>query len=335
MIASEFVEAYPSIMSDREIHRGPHSQFITDAQEWSYRFGRVLHHYLSGGKPETTPKFDGPGYDEWVEGYENIEAEVIARGNDDPNALRALNELNFHGLNRSMRPLWWPILQPDMIEDRRYEQFRIGAMSTGQETLAINGLVYAHARLGFVSNRPEYMQNPQLRALWNRLSGLTLEYDAAVVSISALRKQPGVILLPAPLQFERGRNKATNIDLIVIDTLRRRAIGEQIKSTYNPMTEEESDQDRIVFINGDTDLGNARVIPTDKNGGQRTMSWPGLVAADQVAKMKSYGPHAVASVTPGKLFMHQGWAKENLRGAQKVNYYEAAHKIGKRIMAKL
>jgi hypothetical protein len=335
MIASEFVEAYPSTMRPRDIHSGPHSEFIKDAQQWSYEFGLVLHHYLSGGEPEATPEFDGAGYDEWVENFIETEGDVIAQGFDDPNALRALNELNFHGLNRSMRRLWLPLLNPDIIEDKKYDTFRRDELSTAQETLALNGLVYAHARLGYATSKPENMDDPGLRQLWNRLSGLMLEYDAAIISITALRKHPGVIVLPAPLQFERGRNKATNVDLVVIDTLQHHAVGEQIKSKYNPLNEEESDQDRVVFVNGDTDLGSARVMAEHKGEKPRTMSWPGLVAADQVLKMRSYGPRAIRSVTSGNLLMRQGWAKENLKGALKVNYNEAASQIGKRIMAKL
>jgi hypothetical protein len=46
MLSPDFAQAYPIDMAPAEIHRGTHSQYMLEAQNYSYRWGRMMHAIL-------------------------------------------------------------------------------------------------------------------------------------------------------------------------------------------------------------------------------------------------------------------------------------------------
>src|SRR5581483_10555959 len=96
MEAGRFVQPYPDRMTEEEIHRGPHAEHIRDAQDYSYKWGRVLHALLSDEEDMSAfEEIDVRGYARWV----HDDFDVL---HNDLHSLpielraRALNETNFH-----------------------------------------------------------------------------------------------------------------------------------------------------------------------------------------------------------------------------------------------
>jgi hypothetical protein len=94
---AEFASVYPYAMTDAEIHRGAHAQYIADAQDWSYKWGRAAHAMLDtaeldvfrGGELKDYMDWHADGMSHMYDRLDTAPIEVRARG---------YNELNFHHL---------------------------------------------------------------------------------------------------------------------------------------------------------------------------------------------------------------------------------------------
>ena len=108
MEAREFAKAYPTTLSDAEIHRGPHAEYIREAQDYSYQWGRVLHSAMDTPLDDIRLNTRFQEYYNWLgpDGYGKVLERVLEAPLDI--AARRLNELNFHHLNQRMMWLWLP-----------------------------------------------------------------------------------------------------------------------------------------------------------------------------------------------------------------------------------
>jgi len=120
MDAREFVRGYVKTYDDSEIHQGEHAAIITDAQDWSYGFGRLLHAKLSGQEPDTmSSRQDFSDYRAWSGNFHEMELDIMVTPEI---GLRARNEVNFHAMNRHMIGMWEPVTKGAWSsEDRRKE----------------------------------------------------------------------------------------------------------------------------------------------------------------------------------------------------------------------
>jgi hypothetical protein len=338
-----FLRPYPDRMSPADIHRGQHSEYMYDAQEYSYQWGRVLHALLSEGEDKSAlQELNLDAYTHWLQ--DGFDASPTSL-EDVPADLRprVLNETNFHFMNQCLAHMWQP------LASERWESpaERASALSAATFGFAFHGLHLYVQRERFIKEAggTHALFEPENKATHEALTGLMQEYDAAIVLINFMRKYKNLTLLPAPLQFER-TDKRTNVDFIVVDFVDSRAIGVQVKSRVRREDVDGADASRVVFIDGDVDLGNVKLVRTQRaHSTQRLVAWPGIIAAKTVDTFKAHGTRArqlsanakvghFLAQNPKLLVQRQMLARE-LVGDIKVYHDEIAEIIGERILKKL
>jgi hypothetical protein len=338
-----FLRPYPDEMSPEDIHRGNHAKYIYDAQEYSYQWGRVLHALLSKDEDKSAlEKLDVNAYTHWLHDGFDASPDKLAGYPADVRA-RALNETNFHFMNRCLFSMWQPLANHGW----KSAEERASALNVATFGFAFRGLsLYAH-REKFVKEAEgtHALFEPEHKAIHEALTGQMQEYDAAIVLINFIRKNKNLTLLPAPLQFER-TNKRTNVDFIVVDFVDSRAIGIQVKSRVRNEDIDGADAGRVVFIDGDVDLGNVKLVRTQRaHTTQKLVAWPGIIAAKTMDTFKAHGTRArqlptstnmnhLLARNPRLLVQRQLLARK-LVGDIKVHHDEVAETIGKRILKKL
>lgn len=107
MDAKTFAQGYPYTLATAEIYPPGQTPLLTDALDWSYRFGRLLHARLSDTPPDTlTTQREFGQYTTWAKNFPELEDELLA---NPETGLRDRMEVNFHAMNRHMLDLWAPI----------------------------------------------------------------------------------------------------------------------------------------------------------------------------------------------------------------------------------
>ncbi len=332
MDTREFVKAYPDSLKPGQIHSGPHSALIHDAQEWSYRFGLLLHMLLSSQANDapSMPTDDFDDYMGWAKhNVSDQEIDLITQ----PDGLRARNEINFHTMNRCMVNLWTPLFSRLWSSDKE----RLSQLAYSQRTLAFMGTVYYVSRQDYTKHHGDHaLFEPAFKEILGTMNGFMQEYDAAIILLDIIRRHPSLTLVPAPLQFER-TIKRTNVDFIVTDVVSQQAVGIQVKTNVRQSDINIADSDRVVLIDGNVDLQNVKAVRTRRRqSDQRVVPWPGLIAAHYIQSLRAKGSG------PERMSTHELQSQLRLKmhvqphiGGIRVDRREIAKSIGERILAKL
>ncbi|HSX31945.1 MAG TPA: hypothetical protein VLF43_01685, partial [Candidatus Saccharimonadales bacterium] len=139
----------------------------------------------------------------------------------------------------------------------------------------------------------------------------------------------------APMQFERTR-KRTNVDFIVMDCIDQRAVGVQVKSRLRTDDVQIADPDRVVFLDGDTDLGNVKVVRTQRGRSiEQVKAWPGIIGVKHINLMKNYGPRGRHLARYGKAIPVFKQVADILTRDLKVDRTEVVRVVGERVLDKL
>jgi hypothetical protein len=329
---ADFARPYPFDMTPAKIHSGEHSQYMMDAQTHAYHWGRMLHIIL-GDHPTDTSGLDIGAYNDWV--HKGGLQATLDGLHDAPEEvrLRAWNELNFHYLQGRMQFLWLPLANGGWTsEAERYD-----VLNKAQDFLAFDVLDHYAQRENLIAaaEGTHILFDPEIQAEHATITGMIQEYDAAIILMDVVRRHRNLTVIPAPLQFERTR-KRTNVDFVVADFVGRRAVGVQVKSRLRQDDVEVADPDRVVFIDGDTDLGNIKVVRTQKNRStERVTAWPGIVGVKRISNLKSYGAQSRHLWQGTRALPVMKQIADRLTRHLKVDHRELAGKIGERILAKL
>lgn len=338
MLYPEFAAAYPVTMPENEIHTGGHAAYMREAQDYSYKNGLLLHAILRQDASIAEP-FDAEemtNYLRWA--WHGGIDDTIRQLNEAPSEARnhGLNELNFHVLNATMSDFWIPLAGGGWKNDAE----RYDALNKTQDFLALRTLDCYMDRENLISaaNGTEILydnSDPGVVDEHATLTGIIQEYDAALILMEVMRKHKHLAVVPAPLQFERSQ-KRTNVDFVVADFIGQRAVGVQVKSRFRQRDLEVADPDRVVFIHGDTDLGNIRVRRVQR--GQPTehvKSWPGIVGVKHISRLKSYGQRGRHLWPNSRALPVLKQVSDKLTRDLKVDHTELARTIGTRILEKL
>ena len=329
---AEFASAYPYDMTDAEIHRGAHAKYIADAQDWSYRWGRATHALFGTAELDVFARGELKQYMDW---YADGMSGVYDRLDNAPVDLQAhgYNELNFHHLNKHLMSFWIPFSTGGWASDKE----RQTALYAAQDFMAINTLEHYMARENLISaaEGTHILFDPQVKPMHDAITGIVQEYDAAIILLDVVRRNRNLTVIPAPLQFERTR-KRTNVDFIVADFVGRQAVGVQVKSRLRLEDTQAADTDRVVFIDGDTDLGNIKVVRTHRNRStERVVAWPGIVGVKRINQMKNYGQRGRHLWPNSRALPVMKQVADRLTRDLRVDHHEIATKIGARILDKL
>lgn len=286
MRSPEFVEAYPRVLPLYNENLVDTTSYAGNdlANKWSHTLGKVLHDTLSGQDQSGVTPTDFQAYNAWnvprlmqdVNLFKTPESELEAR-----------NVNNFHALNRSMAPMWLPLITGEWPKEHERSYY----LRVCRDSLALEGFLGFLSRQEYVEKRGgvHVLQKPNPMHRNRTVTGVLQEFDAAIVMIDALLQDDTLgkttTVVAAPLQFER-TNRATNANLIVVDLAGRRAVGAQVATNVRRQQVEQSDSKRIIHIDGTIDLGNVIPARLDQGSSKETLiAWPGLIAAKYMSRL--------------------------------------------------
>lgn len=335
MNAATFAEGYdrqikPFHLSDQ------HEAVMEKSREWSLFLGETVHRLFSEDERLAT-HFTNDHWAAYRAWLRNDLTSTVANIADlpDSEAAPSMNEVNFHQLNYSMVEMWHPLWSSRPWHKQRT---RTEAINFSQNSLGMTGLRHYLARdatinmLGGTETLYE-TDNPMYRSFVGRLQ----EYDVAIVLLDVMRRNADITIVPAPLQFEASHVKGRNVDFLAVDTKACTAVGVQVKSRLHKDHLEDQDPDRVVFIDGDTDLGNIKAVRTKQGRStERIVPWPGIISTKSVLRMKMHGAgkNAALAREPHTAAYYKMRA-HSLVGDIKVDFSDLSGKVGARIMAKL
>jgi len=341
MESQKFAEAYPYDLWPSEIRNGKHSRYTYEAQDYSYKWGRVLHAALGNAALDTFVDVkDELGYYDWIQnGLESVQHKVMEAPIDV--ARGGLNQLNFHLLNDRMRWQWKPLRAKSWDSDAQRSQ----EISKAQHFLALDGLQTYIDRERFIQQHggEHALFTPEYGELHEGYTGMIQEYDAAIILLDVVRKHRELCVVPAPAQFEHSSDRQRNVDFVVVDFVNERAVGIQVKSLVQKADVEQADAERVIFLDGNIDLNNIKVVKPLKNKKTEiTTPWPGIIAAKRVDAIKSYGRQALyfpqthfLTHNKSPSLVQMKLAARKLVGNLKVDHQELATRIESRILHKL
>ncbi|MEN2740860.1 hypothetical protein ABCS02_23970 [Microbacterium sp. X-17] len=266
----EFVGAYPrTYVPVRRPSRVP-SDFIV-FEGFQRGFSRLLHEFLSGepeeGLRSSFLRLDAE-WDAWGAGrldqlVRDVSPQTEAETDFDGPGLLVFGQLTF-----AMRESWRHVFLGERmtgVERRRMQLFLSG--------LSVN---VQKAREWAAGEEEDPVRAAARLAIQ---AGMLTEFDTAVLLLELAKQHPWLVVLPAPAAFEAAAGRA-NADLVLLDLERREALGVQVKTRIrDPRVVLHYRGDRVVLVDGWTDLGNTRLVEIARRSDQRLVSWPGLISA--------------------------------------------------------
>jgi hypothetical protein len=327
MITSEFLQAYPRLLTPDQIHHGVEIPEVREAQAYSYNYGLVAQAALRDEREQIEPLMAEIAEFEATHDFHEIEMGLL----DHPDGWENRNELNFFGLNDLMGDLWAPLITGSWKGINRQR-----LLNVAMNSLALDGMSYFAIREQFVRRYgTEALYEPQNEPFLKRFIGAVQEIDTAIVVLDVVKNNPGITVVPAPMQFERSSSGA-NADLLVIDIDDDRMMGVQVKSTVRDETVAKYDAGRIAIIDGSIDLGNVKVVRTRKGKStQQVKPWPGIVAASRVHNIQLHGKH---QYVPTRYLGHLAGVKmfaTQMVGSLGVDHRQLSAAVSERIMSRL
>jgi hypothetical protein len=344
---SEFVLVYPREFEDSVDLEA--RQNALDAPNrgllWADRFGKGLHDYLSG-RPNTEITPDRHRrYLIWQRDIARDQMELYT-GTDEQVELR--HRAGFHALNRCMSNLWEPLVLAEWTSRQRQQCLRIS-----QDLLAFEGFTYYSKREKFIQQEgTPALFTPEVKRRHRYATGRIQEFDVGISVIHEMLHGDSLgdttTIVPGPPQFEDFRRRY-NADFLVFDAERERTIGLQVKSRLRRGDIEGVDQSRIVFVDGDADLNNVKLVRSEFTSSKtKVISWPGVIAAKKLLEIDptikgsemlksvkvSHGqPAAVRTMQRLKLLQYE--ARELLASVETIDMDQRSQRIGQRIAEKL
>lgn len=327
MLAAEYLQAFPRNLTQQQIHRGVELPVVRAEQNYSYLCGQVLHDALSGNQ-DAIPRLMLAIQQHEQTSFFDVEEQLL----EDVSTWTAhRNEVNFHCLNEQMGDLWAPIILGDWPRGTD----RTAKLDIAMNSLAMMGLGYYSIRSNFVKTHGTERLYEDDTGFLDSFNGFMQEIDAAIVVASAIRRYPGLTVVPAPMQFE-SRSRGANANLIVMDCKERRAVGVQVTTSTRRSTVERYDPDRTVIVDGSVDLDNIRVVRVKSGTSKEAIKpWPGIVAASRINAIKLHGRHDRVPTQYAPRLIGLKFMARALVGSLRVEPNELAKRIGDRILAKL
>ncbi|CAN5358294.1 hypothetical protein BH09PAT4_BH09PAT4_04530 [soil metagenome] len=291
MKAGLFLQAYPRTIEPRHLAAIDGDAELVKSRQWSNRFGEILYDTLEGNPPSDEQFVDTIGsYKGWLaHGLPHLAGSLVRR--EDRDAFEHLNEINFHYLNSGMGGMW--LLLINAQRNNHHTTDRQKYIEMAQDALALNGLEYYFSREAVSGQEANYIyfdhDNKRRR---EHFEGRAHEFDAAVVLLQAMRQRKELIVVPAPLQFEKFNQrsattggKSARSDFIFVKG--DEVGGVQVKGFVTAEAKSEYDASRVVMLDAANDLGNQRYLRTkQKCSDKRLVSWGGLICAQRVAGIK-------------------------------------------------
>lgn len=255
------------------------------AAAWAQRFDEVLFEHLTATTP---PRSTGAAlrlvhdYDTWNKRY-FVDTVRLLEATRHGNAVRLMH---FHTLSRYLGYMWRTVAghpsRPTTVQ-RRQAQL----------------LIALHAANMVMYREHQVIHGVETESVRTARHGMLSESDAAIVLLELIRHRTDLLLLPAPPSYEAAWSSTPaaragarrSVDLILLDPVRRRVAGIQVKTKLSSASQQRYDSEFVVLIDGALDLGNERLV---RRSPQRSdlirETWPGLISAHFVLKANPRTP---------------------------------------------
>lgn len=333
----------PNYYRDEQTH-----SLIEDMRKRALPFQEITDVYTRGSTPGASDVFhESVLYDSWAQqqfphalqgAFEQLDHTEMPDVDRDRELQRLLAESAFVMMNTAMAYNWHHLTtDAPMPHD---------TIHRAQLRLALAGLPLAEdldtmLRSDILFDPPTV--NSSGRRITNHLSAAALglssaanEIDSALIAHEASKRDPHIIILPAPGYYEHGIPHRLNVDLFAIHTLKRQIVPIQVKSSVRNAIVEDYDP-RVTFIDSGVDLANTRSVRRPGQSTQTNVPWGGLVSVHTIAneknlfrinseKGKAFRPNASHQI----LLRARQSAKQLSRAAKSHNR-EAARTIADRI----
>jgi hypothetical protein len=270
----EFVAAYPREYTTTHRPARPAPEFAT-FEGFQRAYSLLVHDLLEGrARPEIAAAFERVEAEWRAWGAARLDQLVRdlwpRAGSDD--VFDGPGMLVFGQLTFAMRESWRHAFAGDRltgVEVRRMQLFLAGFA------------VHLHnARDWAAAHQPDA---PQEAARLAFHSGMLTELDTALLLLELSKTHRWLTVLPAPAAFEQAAGRA-NADLLLLDLERREVLGVQVKTTVRDRAVfDRYRTERVVLVDGWTDLGNTRLVDIARRSDKRLVSWPGLISAHYLA----------------------------------------------------
>lgn len=337
----DFAAGYEAELPDNFVHFGLQAEALYAARQWSYDIGRSTHALLRNEIDNPSTRMTDEkwrSYQEWTRGSGMVQMANDIDKLDDPARAESYNEVNFHCMNSDMFGMWIPLWYEKSWASSPNPNLRRDWIKSSQEGLARSGLLLYLLRERYIARRggTESIYEKE-DVIYKARTGAMQEIDAAIVLLDVMRRNPDITVVPAPLQFERGKRSNRNVDFLALHATQKTAVGIQVRSRLNSKDYVNADTERVVFLDGDTDLGNVRAVRVrQKSSQERIVPWPGIIAVKHFERVKSHGKgkNLRAARNPQRTLQEKIAAK-NLVGNIDVDFSDLSTVIGQRIMQKL
>lgn len=338
MDSKEFVQAYPRTPIKIEAPGEIGADTFVVAQKYADVFSLLLHDTLTG----VIDPDSGAAIKETLSGYPHfithdlraLDTQLYTEGTQ--RSMARLNEINFHWLNYAMLPMWQLFFSNNSVVSPKD---RLNAVKMSQDLLAYDGCFqyFYRDKLAGANSGYRYFGDDMLDFRHTHESRLH-ERDTAIALLDIAKRDPSLIILPAPGKFEHSHNGAINADFIVLDATDHRAVGVQVKTRVKPEHEEKYDDKHIVLIDGSADLGNYRFLRTTHSSShKRQVSWAGILSVEHMKNLQTQGPYTtpITNMYPIKSIVQTQFSAKARLGKIKVNRKEISELLEAKIRAKL
>lgn len=275
----QFLTGYHPDAVNRMPLPGIGTDLFRQGREYATRWGKILYDRLGHGTILSSAAFNRLSleYSAWTKQLEAMirdgQQEIARQIADDPafgNAYAA--EIAFHRLHGDAQWSWVRLVEhavPDALLDKIILKSRFDLAcktmqaQSGREMLVGQDVFFTPDAVDFRG--------------WS--TGALTEMDAYVALLELSARNPRLVVVPGPPQFEQLAG-ASNADFLVIDLDGQRIRGVQVKTTARHGDGRRYDPARITLVDGVTDLHNVRAMRTDpRRSDKKVVPWPGLVSA--------------------------------------------------------
>jgi len=308
--------------------------------ELSHFLGTALHMHCTGDPAlasfMTASRWNA--YSDWLDtGLLTTRSGIAQLGEDD--APIAHNRIAFHELNYGMRAMWIPLWQEKVWDSD--PDFRRNCINMSRDRLAALGVAFSLRRDRHIramgGTESIYNRTEDQHPIYKAHTGKMQEVDAAIVMLDVMRRNRGVTIIPAPVQFENSRHARRNVDFIALHLGARSAVGIQVRSHVTQEDRQTVDDKRVIFIDCNTDLGNIKAVRCKKGTSrERVVAWPGIIAAKCIERIKVHGKgkNLMAARDPEQIMAFRMYARQ-LVGNTTVDFSHLSDIVGERIMTRL
>lgn len=284
------------------------------SRKWASFFDEHLTRFLTHNRSgeDTELRSNLLSYrDDWAAQHgRTLYSDILNLSKTHPEALKSLNEFNFHALNTILVPMWYQMLrQQESVPMQR------PIIEDMQLHLALSGTALQILRDKYLS------QNPHQAGISHSIDGQLTEIDSAIAllemtSIDAGKEGTHLVVVPAPPKFEAGYdNSSRACDFVVADLAYGQVRGVQSKSRLREFDIKKYDPNFISFIDGMFDLKNVVVTgPGTVDTGPTLAPRPGLISLDYLINRTS-----VKDIMRNKAF------NENMQSVIQKHAYAKAH----------